>query len=374
MLSSVSTQERERRYQVVRQAMAQAGYDALIVAGFGDPFRRGYVRYLSGWHLWAGQGFLVVPLDRDPILLIGAGSQAHWAQTWSWLADVRRGGAAEAASIVKELRIPAHRIGVAGLDDILPSRDKAVLTAALGDSLHDATPMMDKIRLVKSAEEVAYMEETGRLVAQGIHRFKQALKPGRTEREVVAEAHEAVRALGCLDGIAHISNAAPPFIHPPLSRRIEADDIIKFSMEFAGPNGYWIELAGIFSFGEPPAALHRRFETWRHAFHRAATRMKPGATAGEIVAEVEATFKDEGQPVSGRGIWDSHSIGLDVLEPPIITSREDTTVLQEGMVLCLHPGLLVGSEGWGVYIQENFVITPNGGRALSPLEHQWNVV
>lgn len=373
MLSSISTQERERRYRTVRGAMQAAGLEALIVAGFGDPFRRGYIRYLSGWHLWAGQGFLVVPLERDPILLIGAGSQAHWAQTWSWLADVRKGAATEAAQAVKALGVTAGHVGVAGLDDILPSRDKATLIGALGDGLHDATPLMDRIRLVKSQEEIALMEETGRLVAQGIERFKQALKPGRTEREVVAEAHQTVRALGCLDGIAHISNEAPPFIHPPLERRIAPNDIIKFSMEFAGPSGYWIELAGIFSFGDVPGALRRHFETWQHAFYRAAGRMKPGATAGEIVAEVEATFREEGQPVSGRGIWDAHSIGLDVLEPPIVTARDDSTVLQEGMVLCLHPGLLVGLEGCGVYVQENFAVTPQGGRKLSPLEHVWNI-
>jgi Xaa-Pro aminopeptidase len=371
----ISAGERERRYAAVRSAMQAAGQAAWVVPGFGDPFRRGGVRYLSGWHLWAGTGYVVVPLDQDPVLIVGAASQAFWARTWSWLADVRQGGLEDVIAILRELKLDRGHIGVVGLGDVLSARDAATLAAGLPEAqCSDSTEAMDRIRLAKSPEEVVLMEETGHIVAEGIRRFREALAPGRTEREVVAKAHQAVRALGCLDGIAHLSTDAPPFIHPPNDRRFAADDIVKFSMEFAGPSGYWIELAGIFSFGEPPDHLRRRFETWQQAFRAAAAAMKPGVTAGQLVEEVEDTFRRQGQPVSGRGIWDAHSIGLDVLEPPIVNRRDDATVLQEGMVWCLHPGLLVGPEGWGVYIQENFVVTPAGGRPLSGLQHEWNVV
>jgi Xaa-Pro aminopeptidase len=308
-------------------------------------------------------------------LIVGAGSQAYWARTWSWLGDVRRGGLEAVIAALIELNLGRSRIGVVGFEHLMSASDHAALTAGLPEAeLADVTEGLDRIRLVKSPEEVALMVETGQIVAQGIHRFREALAPGRTEREVVAEAHQAVRALGCLDGIAHVSTDEPPFIHPPTDRRFTADDIVKFSMEFAGPSGYWIELAGVFSFGQPPEHLGRRFETWQRAFAGAASRMRPGVTGGQLVAEVEEIFRRDGQPVSGRGIWDVHSIGLDVLEPPIVISREDPTILEEGMVLCLHPGLLVGPEGWGVYIQENFAVTPEGGRPLSGLKHEWNVV
>ena len=54
------------------------------------------------------------------------------------------------------------------------------------------------------------------------------------------------------------------------------------SLEFAGPAGYWIEPAGIFSFREPPERARRHFATTLEAVEQAVALMRPGVRAGEI--------------------------------------------------------------------------------------------
>ncbi len=369
----VSLAERQRRHAALRQAMADAGYDALVIYGQAEATQRGYVRYVSDWHLWGGSGYVVLPLASDPVLVLGSGSQAFWASEIGWITDVRRGVplVTQVTSLLKERELKS--VGVVAMNHIMPSGEARQLQAAVDGRVEDATAVMDGVMSIKSAEEIAGLEESSRIVAGAMGRFKEVLAPGKTERQVVSEVWRTLREAGCQDGIAHISHKAPPYIHMPWDRVIEKADIIKMSMEFSGPSGYWIELASIFSFGPPPERERRIYETTREAFNRAARLMRPGVVAADLPATIEATFREAGWETSGRAIWDVHGIGLNVIEPPVVMPG-NPTVLQENMALNMHPGLLVGDDHWGVYIQDNFIVTPDGGRRLSGWQHEWQVL
>jgi Xaa-Pro aminopeptidase len=260
------------------------------------------------------------------------------------------------------------------MDRIMPYGDIKILTSSLPDAqIEDATTLMDRVMAIKSPEEIAQAAETYRFVAQALGLLKNELAPGKTEREVMAEIFRFLANLGCLDGIAHLSDESPPFIRPPKDRRIGVDDILKVSLEFAGPGGYWVELAGVFSFREPTERQRRHFETTLKAVERAAALMRPGTLGGELSQAIEATYRDDGWNVTGRGIWDVHGIGLNVITPPIgLPGSEDE--LQENMILNIHPGLLVDEDHWGVYVQDNLVVTPEGGRPLDDYQHEWHVL
>jgi Xaa-Pro aminopeptidase len=369
----VSQAERERRYAALRHAMEAAGYDGLIIYGNAEATQRGYVRYVTDWHLWGGSGYVILPLAGEPTLVLGSASQAFWAAEIGWVADCRRGlpVLAEVISVIRDKGLKA--VGVVAMNHIMPAGEARQLQEGINGRVEDATALMDGIMAIKSAEEIAGLEESSHIVARGLARFREVLAPGKTERETVREVWHYLKGEGCLDGIAHISHKAPPFIHPPTDRVIEKTDTIKLSLEFCGPTGYWIELASIFSFGEPPDRERRIFETARSAFFNAAKLMRPGTVAAELPAIIEATFRDAGWPISGRAIWDVHGIGLNVIEPPVVLPGNQT-VLHENMALNMHPGLLVGDDKWGVYIQDDFIVTPDGGRRLSGWEHEWQVI
>ncbi|MFN8456262.1 MAG: M24 family metallopeptidase [Anaerolineae bacterium] len=372
----VSVQERERRYAALRQAMRQAGYQALVIAGNAEATQRGYIRYVSDWRLWGGTGYVVLPLENDPILILGSGSQAHWAKAVGWIQEVRSAldMIGEVIAIVQALGLGQSQIGVVGLNQVMAYENALRLMKELPQArLEDASLLADRIMVIKSQEEIAQAAETYGFVAEALGRVKEVLKPGKTEREVMAEAIRLLAERGCFDGIAHLTNEAPPFIHPATERRIQADDIIKVSLEFAGPSGHWIELAGVYSFREPPARARRHFETTLRALEQAKSLMRPGAKAGEISRAIEQTYREEGWNITGRAIWDMHAIGLNVIRPPIglPTSQDE---FQENMVINIHPGLLVDEDQWGIYAQDNLVVTPEGARPLAEYKYEWHVL
>jgi Xaa-Pro aminopeptidase len=64
---------------------------------------------------------------------------------------------------------------------------------------------------------------------------------------------------------------------------------------------------------------------------------------------------------------------LNVIRPPIgLPDSEDE--FQENMIINIHPGLLVDDDRWGIYVQDNLLVTPEGGRALADYKYEWYVL
>jgi Xaa-Pro aminopeptidase len=370
-----SQQEIDRRYALLREAMRANQYRVLVVAGNSEGNQRGYIRYLADWRLFGGTGYLVFSLDRDPIFVLGMGAQAEWARELSAVPDTRAVlNKIEAVSqVLHALGLARERVGIVGMNTIVPYGDMHALMTALPHAhFADATGLLESLMVVLSPEEKEMAAQTHALVVQVFDAFKDALAPGRTEREVAAAAYQSAAALGCVDGMVHLSHAAGSGTRPALDRPIDEMDSIKVFIEFAGPTGYLIELGGVFSFHAPPAEKLRKHETVVKATERAIAATRPGMTAGELTALIRQTYVDDGWEIVGRRLWDFHGQGLHSLLPPygLPGSKE---VFAENMMINIHPGILT-ADGWGVSTTSNYFVTPNGGRPLGDFKHQWHVL
>jgi Xaa-Pro aminopeptidase len=372
----VSDAERRRRYRRLREEMEKAGHEVLLVAGREGAVGRGYVRYLSDWHLWGGTGYVVVPLRGEPSLILGSNSQARWARRIDWIQDVRvgmHGPVPETIGVLRRLGVRG-RLGVVGMGRLMSRNDIEAFQDGLpAVQFVDADDVFERVRQIKSAEEIAALAESSRVVAEAMRAFERALAPGKTERQVVSEAWRVAREGGVLDGIAHLTHEDPAFIRPPSDRVIGRDDVIKFSMEMAGANGYHIELAAVFSFKEPGEEYRRLFATVMRATQRVRSLLSPGTRHTQIAEIVEAIFAEDGWTPNQRVIWDAHGIGLDVIEPPLVLKGSDER-LQANMAINVHPGLAYGDRLLGIYIQDNYIVQEGGAEPLSGWEHRWHVV
>jgi Xaa-Pro aminopeptidase len=371
----ISKKELGRRYTALREAMRSAGYEALVVAGGSDYSMRGYVRYVSDWRLFGGTAYVVFPLEEDPVFVLGPGAQAEWAKDLSAIEDTRAvpDKTEEVGNILKAMGLSQGNIGVVGLKGIMPYGDgKTLMMSLSGARFEDATRLMQDVMIVMSEEEIALAEETHSFVVRVLDRIGEAFAPGRTEREVMAEGIHEAASLGCLDGMAHLSNKAGSGTRPGTDRRIEAGDIIKVFLEFAGPSGFLIELGGVFSFREPPEDKRRKFLTVVKAIDRAAELMCPGVKAGKLCQVIKETYVEDGWKITGRRLWDFHGQGLNSLMPPIGMPGSEEE-LKENMMLNIHPGILT-EDGWGVSVTHNYIVTPQGGRPLGNHKPEWHVV
>lgn len=371
----VSMQEIKRRHAALREAMHEAGYDGLVVAGGSDFSMRGYVRYVADWRLFGGTGFVVFPIEDDPTFVLGLGAQAEWAMLESAIPDTRAvlDKMDGVIDVIKEKGLSKGNIGVAGLDGIMPyGNGHAMKTTLSGAKFEDATRVMQHVMVNLSEEEMALAEETHGYLVRIKDKIKDAMAPGKTEREVLAAGLCEAAKLGCLDGMAHLTNREASGTRPGSERCITEDDIIKVFLEFAGPSGFLIELGAVFSFREPPDLPLRKSETVIKAINRSAELMRPGVKAGDLCEVIRETFVEDGWNITGRRLWDYHGQGLNSMMPPVGMPGSDE-VLRENMMLNVHPGILT-EDGWGVSVTHNYFVTAEGGKALGDFKPEWHVI
>jgi len=371
-----SLSEQNRRMAALRTMMKEQGYQALILGGNAEAMQRGYIRYVSNWRLWGGKGFVVLPLEGEPVLVLGTGSQSYWSEIVSWIPDVHAAGdmVVEVIDIVKAQGLSRATLGLVGMNHVMTYGDVGLLQRELGQArLVDATRAVDDIMAVKSDEELGMAAQTYRAVAKAHETLRATLAPGKSERAVMAQAVATLAELGCLDGIAHLTYGTRPYFRPPTERIISIDDIIKVSLEFAGIDGYWIELSGIYSFRTPPARELRYYQTCLKAIDQVKSMLRPGAVGGDVTRTVAAAFAEDRWNVTGRGIWEGHLIGLNVIRPPY-GLIDNNDVFKEKMLFNVHPGLVVDEDQMGMFIQDNLVVTPAGGVPLDRYEQKWQVL
>jgi len=353
-----STQEIERRYANVREAAAHDGLDAVVVAGSEYTGFEGAVRYLSGFRILHRYAYVVLPLDGEPSVVFP--KEARWvgdhSEAWiddkvfaehpgQWIAD--RG---------------FERIGVYGLDYVMPVRDYRPLSEA-------AVPWdqgFDLARAVKSEEELESVRESFRINQDGVRAVLEEYEVGRTEAELMGVAERVFAAAGTyrttMDMVLTGENggAGPEFKFPSL-RRVGRDDLVLYGLEIAGPGGHWVEFSRPICAGQPNAATLSALEAYSEYFEAATKTMKAGASAHDVHTAVSKPFLDRGFTL---GHVTGHSIGMTMIEHPRVGEGIEVE-LRENMVVSMHPHAITEDEQTCLYMQDTWLVTPDGGKPFS---------
>ncbi|HTN73174.1 MAG TPA: aminopeptidase P family N-terminal domain-containing protein, partial [Methylomirabilota bacterium] len=172
MIPQLSLQERDRRYTKVRAEMARQGIDCLLLPANTGRWEQlqGDSRYLTSIGGFATEIFTVFPREGEVTAYV-FNRAGWWKQAQNWVVDVRDGRnrwSQNAIERIKELSLTKGTIGISGLaglvrapEGVIPySSVKAIHEAFPEAKLVNATDMMQEIRAVKSAEEVALLERS----------------------------------------------------------------------------------------------------------------------------------------------------------------------------------------------------------------------
>jgi Xaa-Pro aminopeptidase len=112
--------EGSQRLNAIRTLMRERDLDALLIYSQ----KRGHVAYVSGYvpNYHTNSAVVIMPLDREPVLLIRFGFDLPRARTLSWFRDIRTVDATHPGGFLQqcfqtaaEMNLTSAKIGLVGL-------------------------------------------------------------------------------------------------------------------------------------------------------------------------------------------------------------------------------------------------------------------
>lgn len=370
--SPISTAEIARRQALAHGVMEALGLDALVCQARED-WIGGYVRWLTD--IPANNGYpRTVILHRDrPATVVEMGAFGTDRATdpaapltfgvgrvlgtpsfhsVSYTIDYDAALAVEALADAG-----AKRVGLL-CPQALPHGMVAAVKAVF--ETVDATEALDRVKAIKSPEEIALIEATAAMQDQVFAEVCDFIRPGVTDRDVAAHAEAVGRRLGSDQGI-HLGLSAPlgqasRFMNRPFqTREIAAGDHMSLLIETSGPGGIYLEIARTMVLGKADDPLLQAFENVKAAQDHTLSLMTPGAEPAAIAAAHDAWMTARGLPPETRLY--AHGQGCEMVERPLIR-RDETMPLAENMLLAVHPGYDDGRVF--AVICDNYLIGPDG--------------
>jgi Xaa-Pro aminopeptidase len=243
------------------------------------------------------------------------------------------------------------------------------LVAALAPArIVDAAPLLWELRAIKGATEIEALRRAGRITAQAFAALFASLRPGDRDVEVCRRMRMLQLELGADAAWAMVAGGRG---HYDLSggtgvgTTFEPGDMAWLDAG-CSVGGYWSDYSRAAVLG-PASSAQRQAQAAIVALTEAVVaRVRPGVAVAEL-----ATLCAEGLaglglevtvPISDWAGRVGHGIGLEMTEPPHV-SVTDPTLLTEGMVISIEPGVATGD---GVFHAEaNVLVTRDGAELLS---------
>jgi Xaa-Pro aminopeptidase len=224
---------------------------------------------------------------------------------------------------------------------------------------------VEGLRAIKDTDELARMREAAILASSVFRRILPSIKPGVTELRVAAEIDFVINELGApRSSFATIvaSGARSAWAHArPTSKLLKKSELVVIDYG-AILRFYCSDMTRTVFLGRAPKSVRRLYHAVLEAQTAAKAAIRPGVTAGDVDRAARGVLRDYGL---ARHFTHStgHGLGLEVHEAPRL-GRGERTVLVEGMVLTVEPGVYLEGLG-GIRIEDDVVVTANGSEDLT---------
>ena len=374
---------RAGRIERARQAMAAANLDAVFV------WKEENVRYLTSLRpqVIAGKnGVLNGALcarDGTTALLISGGDRDRAEATMPWVGDWETIPILEEPGLIRHAAseiIPAllRRRGLRGARIGIDLASKLLMDALVETCADirwvDGDAALQAARKIKTAEELAVIEEATAIAEAVTATATDAVRAGVRECEVAGEALRTLHRLG-----GEYPHVTTPFVasgermSPPT--RIATDKLIRegdvvFIDIGAMWNGYFGDIGRTVVCGEPSGPQRRIYRAVWEGLQAGIEAMRPGATNAEVTAVIRDRAAVHGLGDRFLSLFIGHGIGCGSNEPPYIGEAfpgAATVTLEAGMVFAVEPLIWVPDVpgGGGVRLEDMVAVTPGGARRIS---------
>jgi Xaa-Pro aminopeptidase len=378
-------EEYARRYARLKTLMNGEGIDAALFT------QEENVRYFTGYLsvLWVSRFRpLTAVIPADPSMdagLLVSGQELPNAEATSWVEAPRRFSPQEPpmphlAKLLQDTVGSKARVGIElGFGQRLGMSIEQLkqLESLVPDiEFVDITPLSECVRMLKSPAELDVMRQGCIISCEGVRAGWEALRPGMSERDVVAVMGKRMFELG-----AEVSTGKASCLaimggtRLLLSNAVATDKAALTTGDMvlvdggANYKGYVTDFIRQASLGPIKPDTQHWLDVSIESNHATMDAIRPGVVASDVYDVALGVFAAYGLEKYNRMNIVGHGIGADIHELPWIGEAgvvyTSDTVLREGMVLSIEPILAAPPEGpFGRYIVENMVAITSDGTEL----------
>jgi len=289
-----------------------------------------------------GAGKIYLPLMAPDTLQMGRGEMARHEE--------------ELAAHPLFGRAPAHAQAVERIRRLHPRA-----------SFADVSPLLDRLRRVKSPYEIELLRRSGRIGAESFKAAMRGTRPGAHEYEVEAAARFVVIRSGARgDAFTPIVASGPNTItwhYQANSRRMEEGDVVL--MDYGADYGYYTSdvtrtwpVSGSFT-----PEQEKMYRTILEARDAVIAAIKPGATVKQLKAVAEEVYRRHGfhQQFLELRRYVGHPVGISVHD----VEFGDDLPLEAGVVFNVEPLLELRDRRIHMRLEDTVLVTPGGAENLT---------
>lgn len=359
---SEMTTARIRRLQ---EHMAQTGVDVVAIAPTPN------MRYLLGFAPHADERPTALLVSQSDIRLVVPTVNADQVEAHTGMTAMRW---ADEAGPTQAFREALGQLGfkpgaTLAADDTMRT-DAFILLQDLarpGRAIA-AGELMTALRIRKSADEIERLARAAALTDEALLAGAEACGPGVSEREVAAVIANYYREHGA-ESVDFTTVAAGPHSafphHETGDYKLQMGDTVILDIG-ATLGGYRSDITRVVQLGQPPAEVQAAYQAVLEANQRGRAAAVAGVKARTVDGAARSSLES-----AGYGPYfihrTGHGLGLEIHEPPWITSESDT-VLEPGMVFSVEPGVYLTGR-FGIRIEDIVVVTEGECRCLTGADH-----
>lgn len=347
----------EKRQKSIRQILSLNQLEAILFANLET------IRYLCGF---TGSDGALLVTQKETFFMTDS---RYWTQADEEVKESRiipyKKKLDGMSTLISDLKL--KKVGLDGPSFPLSTYQSLVKKLDTGVELICLEEELKNLRASKDPQELSLIRAAIDLSTKSFLHIKGRMREGVIERDLALEMEFFLKSNGA-EGtgfdiiVASGKRSALP--HGRASeKRIENGDFILVDFGLKA-QGYHSDQTRTLFCGKPTPEQLKVYQIVKEAHDRAIEGIRPGIPICEIDKIARDHIQQEGYgDYFGHGL--GHGIGLAVHEDPVVNG-ENKTLLQEGMVFTIEPGIYI--PGWGgVRIEDMILVTPRGAEVLTHL-------
>jgi Xaa-Pro aminopeptidase len=258
-----------------------------------------------------------------------------------------------------------------GIESVCPHYVlKLIQTARPKGEIREVDRLMDEVRLIKSADEIACLKRSVEIVEKTCVELFDVLYLGMGRNELTREAKYRLIRNGA-EGISHITfsfaQANPEF---DIDEKLLEGKLVTLDLG-AVYRGYCSDNRRYAYAGKVPAVLNDTYQQMVEIVDSVGSALMPGAKYQDLMDLARRLYADRNMQPLGRFNHVGHNIGLETEERWLDEDRE--AAVSAGMVINIEL-YTAAPNGAQIGDEETYIIETSGPRRISTLPRQIHTI